>query len=238
MRSVSLFLPWKHCPNQLHYSLGHFLWTLVWRVIRRIQMWWHGGGGGMEERKGNVEKHEKAERHGKHLQQHQRHTSSPWHCCLIPSLPANKRSVLWRSLQEAVGSQPRAGPCPHCSVLAMQGDWRLPSAPVLGPCRRLTPSEPEGTQLCSKQSQADCRAGWNAGCSNSGQVQLRACLYTSAESEDPRVSHSALPRSSSKLRTCFTWPRDIWVFPLSPELSDSQDDSGSVISGFRSVSLT
>lgn len=72
-----------------------------------------------------------------------------------------------------------------------------------GPHRASTPSAPEGTQLCHKQRQPDCRAGWEAGCSNRAG-QLRTCPYTPAGFEDPRLlpSLAAPPGSGSRFQTC------------------------------------
>lgn len=157
-------------------------------------MWWHGGSGGWRKGKGMR----------KHMKQ-QRGMETIW-SSIRDTLQVPAIAVLFLPCRQARGlccdavckrllaASPELD-CALTAVLsAMQGDWRLPGAPLLGPCRGLTPPEPERTQLCSKQSQPDCRARWKAGWSNSRQVQLRAFLYTSVGSGDPRVSPSILPR--------------------------------------------
>ena len=177
------------------------------------------------------------------MKQCQRHISNPWLCCLTPPLPASQRSVLWHSLQEAVGSQPRAGPDPQCSTLSSAGRLEAARYTFAGPRRASISPVPEETQLCSKQRQSDCRAGWEAGCSNPRQVQLRACLYTPTGSKDPEVSPFlvAPPGSSSRLQTCSPYLTDSWRFPLDLEPYDSPKARMTLAqqgSGFRSVKLS
>lgn len=192
-------------------------------------MWWHGWGGGrwgakgrVERRKGNEKTHETVERRGKHSKQSQRHTASPWHWCLPPSLACKQEiCAVMQSVRLLAGS-PELAWGPHCSALSYAGRQGCPVYLCWAP-QNINTTCARGDTLCSKQNQPDCRAGWKAGCSNPTQVRLRACLYTPAESKDPGVSpsHSVPPGNSSRLQTCFTWPGDIRMLPLDPEPCDS-----------------
>ena len=89
-----------------------------------------------------------------------REIPSPRLCLLLPPLPASQRAVLWRSLWEAIGSQPGAGRALTAVLSATKGDWRLPNAPLLGPAEHPHHLRPRGpSPAANKASQTAEWAG-------------------------------------------------------------------------------
>lgn len=194
----------------MHYDLGHFVWTLAWGPIKGHM--WQRGREGTGWRKG------RGIRNCLKLQRSREREAVP-ETFQVPAL-LSSASIAWGVCCDAVCKRLLAA-IPELAWALTAGRLEAALRTSAGPHRASIPSAPEGTQLCRKQRQTDCRAGWKLGAVTE-QVSLGHARIHRQGWRTLGFCHPCCPsRKWLQVSDLLSWPEHIWMLPLDPQPYDS-----------------